>query len=248
MEVLNALGINLGYLFVQIFNFLIMFVVLRAWAYRPIVAALENRRNSIEQGLIDAREAAEARANAEKEANKILAEAQAKASEVVRAATERAEAAGRDIQAMAEAEAAQTKETALAEAAVERDRMLSDVRGQIAALSMAATQKLVGEAMDEKRQHALLEEFFSGVKAGKVVVLEGQTLAGGSAEVTSALPLTEPEQEAVKTDVLSKIGDHASVTFRVDPKILGGLVIRVGDKVLDNSVAGQLEALRQSLS
>jgi ATP synthase F1 delta subunit len=93
-----------------------------------------------------------------------------------------------------------------------------------------------------------LDEFFSGVKAGKVTVLEGESLTGASAEITSALPLTEGEQDTVKEDVLSKIGDHASVTFRVNPKILGGLVIRVGDKVFDNSVAGQLDALRQNLS
>ncbi len=244
---MDALGINLGYLLVQIFNFAILFLVLTAWVYRPIVNMIENRRASIEKGLEDAHVAAEARANAEAEANKVVAEAQAKASEVVREATERAESVGRDIKAMADAEAAQAKEAALAEVAVERDRILSDVRGQIAALAMAATQKLVGEAMDEKRQHALLDEFFSGVKAGKVVVLEGKAITGASAEITSALPLTDQEQDTVKKDVLSKIGEHASVTFRVDPNILGGLVIRIGDKVLDNSVAGQLEALRQNL-
>jgi F-type H+-transporting ATPase subunit b len=68
-----------------------------------------------------------------------------------------------------------------------------------------------------------------------------------SAEVTSALPLTENEQVNVKQDVLAKIGSQATVTFRVDPSILGGLVIRIGDKVLDNSVAGQLGELRQYL-
>jgi F-type H+-transporting ATPase subunit b len=238
----------LGYLLVQIFNFAIMFVVLRAWAYRPVVKALENRRISIEQGLQDARVAAEARANAEEAAKGILADAQAKASEVVREATQRADEAGRDVQTAAENEAVKIRESALAEAQVERDRILSDVRGQIAALAMAATQKLVGETLDEKRQHALLNEFFSGVKTGKVLVLEGVKLAGASAEVTSALPLTDDEQATVKDDVLAKIGDQASVAFRVDPSILGGLLIRVGDKVIDNSVAGKLEELRQNLT
>jgi F-type H+-transporting ATPase subunit b len=248
LEVLNALGINLGYLFVQIFNFLIMFVVLRAWAYKPIVRALENRRVSIEQGLEDARIAAEARENAEKEAEKILAEAQAKASEVVREASGRAEEAGKDITAAAEAEGVNILQEARSEAEVERDRLLADVRGQIGSLAIAAAQKLVGESLDEQRQHALIDEFFSGVKAGKVVVLEGTELQGAAAEITSALPLTETERETFKKDVLTKIGQQATVTFRVDPSILGGLVIRVGDKMVDNSVAGQLEALRQSIS
>jgi F-type H+-transporting ATPase subunit b len=248
LEVLNALGINLGYLFVQIFNFAIMFVVLRAWAYRPIVTALENRRISIEQGLEDARIAAEARANAEEEAKKILADAQAKASEVVREATQRAESVGQDIQSAAENEARNIRESAITEAQVERDRILSDVRSQIGALAMAATQKLVGETLDEQRQHTLLQEFFSGIKSGSIVVLENAQFTGSSAEITSALPLTEEEQSTVKKQVLSKVGDQASVVFRVDPSILGGLVIRVGDKVLDNSVAGKLEDLRQSLA
>ena len=79
------------------------------------------------------------------------------------------------------------------------------------------------------------------------LLLEGEQVGGASAEVTSALPLTGEEKEAVKQDVLSKIGDQATVTFRVDPAILGGLVIRVGDKILDGSVSGQLESMRQSL-
>jgi F-type H+-transporting ATPase subunit b len=244
---MERLGINLGFLLFQIFNFTIIALVLYAVAYKPIVNMLEERKKKIAQGYEDAQVAAEARANAEKEAEKVLAEAQAQASQVVREATERAETAGKEVVAEYEAEAAKAKEASLAEAAVERDRMLADVRGQIAALAMAATQKLVGETLDEKRQHALIDEFFSGVKAGKVVVLEGADLAGATAEITSALPLTDAEQATVKQDILTKIGDQATVAFRVDPSILGGLIIRVGDKVLDNSVAGQLEEMRQKL-
>ena len=89
-------------------------------------------------------------------------------------------------------------------------------------------------------------EFFAGVKSGKVQVLEGAQISGQSAEVTSALPLTADEQASVKKDVLAKSG-AAEVAFRVDPSILGGLVIRVGDKVMDGSVAGKLEGLRANL-
>jgi len=114
-------------------------------------------------------------------------------------------------------------------------------------MAMAATQKLIGEALDEKRQHALINEFFSGVQDGKVVVLADAALTGSTAEVTSALPLTDEEQAILKKDILSTAGDQVSVAFQVDPSIMGGLVIRVDDQVLDNSVAGQLEELRQKL-
>lgn len=244
---MEKLGINLGFFIFQVLNFLVLVVLMYAFAYRPILNMLDNRKKKIAQGLEDARVAAEARANAEKEARDIIAKAQADANHKIREATERAESAAREVQAQAEADATKARASALAEAALERDRVLADLRGQIAALAMAAAQRLIGEALDERRQHALIEEFFSGVRSGKVMVLEGEGLSGASAEITSALPLTASEQEAVKSDILSKVGSQATVTFRVDPSILGGLVVRVGDKVLDGSVSGQLEGLRQSL-
>ncbi|OGN94113.1 MAG: ATP synthase F0 subunit B [Chloroflexi bacterium RBG_13_48_10] len=242
------LGLNLGFLLFQIFNFTVLCILLYAWAYKPILKMLDNRKKKIAQGLEDARIASEARANAEQDAAKLLAEAQVKANQVVRESTDRAEAAALEIRAAAEAEVTKEREAALADIQVERDRMLGDLRTQVAALAIAAAQKLVGESLDEKRQHALINEFFSGVRDGNVVVLEGARLSGATAEVTSALPLSTDEMDAVKTDILSKVGSQATISFRVDPNILGGLVIRVGGKVLDASVAGQLESLRQSIS
>jgi len=244
---LEALGLNLGFLFVQIFNFLIIFIMLRAFVFNPIVDLLNKRRASIAQGLQDAQVAAEARENAEKDAEEILAKAQTEANLKIREASERAEKASKEILAEAEVETAKVREAALVDAKLERERVLADVRGQVAALAIAAAQKLVGEALDEKRQHALLGEFFSGVQSGKVVLLEDVSLSGASAEITSALPLTDEEKEIVRKDIISKVGSQ-TVTFRIDPTILGGLVIKVGDKVLDSSVSGQLASLEQSLS
>jgi len=237
---MEALGINFGLLIVQIIAFAIVFLTLNAWVYQPMLDMMETRKQKIAQGLEDARVASEARANAEKEAAKVLAEAQAEAGKVVREATERAASAGKDVKAAAEADAAKAREAAMVEAELERNRILGDLRGQVAALAIAAANKLVGETLDEKKQRALIDEFFSGVKGGKVVVAEG--LTGDSAVVTSALPLTSDEQNSVKKSVSVK-----EVSFKVDPSILGGLVIKVGDKVLDGSVAGKLEGLRQTL-
>ena len=243
---MEALGINLGLLIVQIIAFIIVFLTLNAWVYQPMLNMMETRRQKIAQGLEDARVAAEARASAEKEAAKIIVDAQTESSNVVREATERAAVAGQDVKAAVEAEAAKARQAAVAEAEIERNRVLGDLRSQVASLAIAAANKLVGEALDEKKQRALLDEFFSGVKSGKLVVLGEADFKGESAQVTSALPLSKDEEESVKREVLAKAGAK-EVHFRVDPSILGGLVIRVGDKVLDSSVAGKLEGLRQSL-
>jgi F-type H+-transporting ATPase subunit b len=244
---MDKLGLNLGYFLFQVFNFTILVILLYAWAYRPIFKALETRKKKIAQSLDDARVAGEARAHAESEAASVLAEAQSKAAHIVNEATNRAEKAVLEVKAEAEGQITKDKELALVDAYQERDRILGEVRGQIAALAIAAAQKLIGEALDEKRQRTLIDEFFSGVKAGRVTVLEDATLVGTGAEVTSALPLTEQEQAVVRSDVLKRLGPEAKVNFRVDPAILGGLVIRVGGKVMDASIAGQLAGLRQNL-
>ena len=227
---MDALGINLGMLIIQIFAFAIVMLTLNAWVYKPMINMMETRKQKIAQGLEDARVAAEARADAQKEADKIRAEAQAEAAKIVREATERATVAGQDVKAAAEAEAAKARDAATAEAELERNRILGDLRGQVAALAIAAANKLVGEALDDKKQHALLNEFFSGVKSGKIVILDDASFKGESAEVTSALPLNPDEESTVRQEVLARVGAK-DIAFRVDPSILGGLVIKVGDKV-----------------
>ena len=243
---MEALGFNLGFLILQILAFIILFLTLNAWVYQPMLNMMENRKHKIAQGLEDSLVAAQAREDAEKQASKIIGDAQTEASKIVAEATERAAAAGRDVKDAAEAEAAKTREAAIAEAEVERNRVLGDLRGQVASLAIAAANKLVGETLDEKKQHALLNEFFSGVKSGKVVVLDNANFRGETAEVTSALPLNQEEENKVCQELFATVGAK-DVNFRVDPSILGGLVIKVGDKVLDGSVAGKLEGLRQSL-
>jgi F-type H+-transporting ATPase subunit b len=159
---LEALGINLGYLFVQILNFAIIFVVLRVWVYKPILGLLERRRERIAQGLEDARVAAEARANAEKEAQALLGRAQADANQKVRESAERAEQVAREIHAAAEKDAAAVRAAAAGEAEQARSAALGELRGQVAALAIAAAQKLIGESLDEKRQRHLVQEFSLG--------------------------------------------------------------------------------------
>ena len=165
----------------------------------------------------------------------------------MRDSSSRAEEIAKEIRAEAEKEAVKIREAALEEAQQAKEQALGELRGQIAALAISAAQKVIGASLDEKRQRNLIDEFFSGIKSGKVVLMEGEEVAGASAEVTSALPLTEKEQDVVRKDVVSKLGENATISFRVDPSILGGLIVRVGDRILDGSVAGKLDDLRQTL-
>ena len=248
---MEGLGINLGYLIVQILNFAILMVIIIAWVINPVMGLLKKRREAISQGLEDAKVANEARTRSEEEAAKIIDEAQHKAADIMREANERAEKIDQELKGAANKEISTQREAMLAEVESERNRMLQQLRGQVASLAISAAQKLIGESLDQARQQKLVEEFFSGIKTGKVVVLGDAALKGEDVVVTSALPLSEQEQSVIKKDVVTNMQLAASesvhVEFRVDPSILGGLVIRVGDQIIDGSVSGQLSELRERL-
>lgn len=246
---MEQLGINPIFLLSQIVNFAVLAFLLRRFAYQPILNVLDQRRERIEKGLEDARLTEEARANAETERQEILAAARVEAQGIVAEANQRGEAQAAKLVAEAQAQAQDMLEEARADAQAERDRMLSEIRGQISALAIAATNQLIGASLDERRQMELVDAFFSGVKAGKVKVAEKVgALSGAKAVVTSALPLTEADYKAYRSYLQGQLGADATVEFKTDPSILGGVVLRVGNVVVDDSVSGKLGALRQSLT
>ena len=67
------------------------------------------------------------------------------------------------------------------------------------------------------------------------------------AEVVSAVPLDDAQQQRVQDLLEGMIGNEIRLTSRVEPEILGGLVIRVGDRVLDGSTRTKLNAMRRGL-
>ncbi|MCS7238013.1 MAG: ATP synthase F1 subunit delta [Thermoguttaceae bacterium] len=68
-----------------------------------------------------------------------------------------------------------------------------------------------------------------------------------AAEVTTAFPLDAQEQALVVQAVREMVGKEPILTYRVDPQLIGGIVVRIGDKVYDASVAGQLRSLAQQI-
>ena len=68
------------------------------------------------------------------------------------------------------------------------------------------------------------------------------------AEVTTAEPLNPARVDDLTQRIARATGRTVTVTTRVDPSILGGIVTRIGSTVYDGSVAAQLQAIRNTLS
>ncbi len=66
------------------------------------------------------------------------------------------------------------------------------------------------------------------------------------ASVTSAIELSAEQKEKIAAELRQRYGD-VHVTYHVDPTLIGGLIIRVGDQVLDNSLRARLSAIQRLL-
>lgn len=66
--------------------------------------------------------------------------------------------------------------------------------------------------------------------------------------VSSAVSLNKEEQAALSGRLEARFSQELDLRFEVEPSLLGGVIARVGDKIIDGSVKGKLEALKQTLS
>lgn len=68
------------------------------------------------------------------------------------------------------------------------------------------------------------------------------------AEVTTAVALDPGQRDRIAQTLSQRLGGEVHTTLRQDPQILGGLVIRIGDRVIDGSVRARLEQLQAALA
>jgi F-type H+-transporting ATPase subunit delta len=66
-------------------------------------------------------------------------------------------------------------------------------------------------------------------------------------EVTSAVVLTDDQRAALASRLEAQYGAGLEIQYRLDPAILGGLIVRVGDKLIDGSLATRVAAMRHTL-
>ncbi len=155
---MEKLGINLSMLVSQLVNFTLMVVLLTILLYKPIQRMLAERRDRIAKSMADVDAAREAAARAQQDYDRHIAEAQRKAQEIIGQAAQAGEKVRAEIEAEARREADAIRQKAHEEAAAEKARLLSEVQSQIATLSMAATEKVLGRAVDSAAQRQLVDQ------------------------------------------------------------------------------------------
>lgn len=68
-----------------------------------------------------------------------------------------------------------------------------------------------------------------------------------TAEITAAQSLTDAQQGALTEQLRRVVGSRVAIDVRVDPNLLGGMVVKIGSRMVDGSIKGQLQRLQLSM-
>jgi len=122
----------------------------------------------------------------------------------------------------------------------------SDAKKAIAAVAKAMkldalTTKTLGVLADNRRlnQTAAVARAFSVLAAAH----RGEV----TAEVTSAHALNAAQMKALSANLKTRVGSDVAIQTKVDPSILGGLTVRIGSQMIDNSIKTRLNTLANAM-
>lgn len=151
----------------QIFNFLILAAILTKFAYKPLMKVLKEREDQIAKS-IESAEADELKAQELlKEYHDQLATARIQAQEIVDKAIKRAQEEREAHINETKREIDQMRKAAQAEIVHERERAVAQLKGEVVALSMAAT-KIIGSNIDTAANDRLIGEFIDKLDKDKM--------------------------------------------------------------------------------
>jgi len=142
----------------QVISFVIVALLLRRFAYKPIIAVLEERRRRIEEGQLNAEKIQKQLAEAEQRYAEILAKANAEAQRMIDEARESSAHLAERKQQEAIAAAEQIIAKAREASAIEHERTMESLKRELGRLVVDTTAKVTGKVLTPEDQQRLQEE------------------------------------------------------------------------------------------
>src|SRR5438067_8928208 len=157
-ETADTFGWNWKVFLSQVISFCIVAFLLRRFAYKPILAVLEDRRRKFEEGQLNAEKIRKELAEAEKRYQEIVAKANADAQRMIDEARESSSHLAERKQQEAITAAEQILAKAKEAAALEHERQMQTLKRELGGLVVDATAKVSGKVLTPEDQRRLQEE------------------------------------------------------------------------------------------
>jgi F-type H+-transporting ATPase subunit b len=161
MDLLNP---SIGLVFWMMISFTILLIILRKFAWKPILGSLKKREDSINNALSSAKEAEKKLATLKSENETLLAEARKERDAMLREAREAKEKIINDAKTIAQEEAARLTASARENINNEKMKAVTELRNQVAILSVEIAEKILKEKMsDSAKQTEVMENILKEV-------------------------------------------------------------------------------------
>jgi F-type H+-transporting ATPase subunit b len=157
----GTLGLNVPGLLWHAFNFLLLFVLLRLFLFKPVVGMLDARATRVRESMEQAEQARRAADQAEADRQALLAETRRQAEQIRATADEQAKRILADAEARAKERQQQIENQAEASARQIEERVMAQVRAQLADLVVTAVDRVTRQALDTNAQRGLVQQFLS---------------------------------------------------------------------------------------
>jgi F-type H+-transporting ATPase subunit b len=164
----STLGLNLPGLIWHAINFIVLFLLLRQFLFKPVVGMLDARAQRVRESMDQADQARRAAEQAEADRQALLAETRREAEQIRARADEQAKRILADAEARAQERQHQIEAQAEASARQIEERVMSQVRAQLADLVVTAVDRVTRGALDSdtNAQRALVQQFLTTSGAG----------------------------------------------------------------------------------
>jgi len=154
----ETFGFDVWIFLSQVISFVIVALVLRQFAYKPILKVLEERRQRIAEGLLNAEKIKQQLAEAEQRHAEILTKANAQAQKMIDEARESAAHVAERKQQEAVAAAEQIMAKAREASAIEHERTMTELKRELGRLVVNTTAKVTGKVLTTEDQKRLQDE------------------------------------------------------------------------------------------
>jgi F-type H+-transporting ATPase subunit b len=158
---MGALGINIYALLAQLVAFLVLFLVLRQFAFPALTKTLDERQTKIKEGIDNAERASQAIKDAEKRVEALMNEARLESQKVIAGATQAAERLKADIEHQAQQRGREIEQQAAKRIEQQIAQAKAELRAHVADLSIAAAERVIGQSLDTATNRRLVDEFVS---------------------------------------------------------------------------------------
>ena len=249
------LNLDVWTIIFQIINFLVLAAALYYLLFRPVMRGVKERAAEKERLARELAQEREEAAGLRTQLEARLAHANEEAAAIIATKREQVEAERKAFLQEAQTEVERILTEAHADAHRLRQQTVDESHADLLDAVLEISGGVIGRAAPPEGHDALVQQLSDRIwELGRSEMERVETFRRSlgdrtpTAYVTTARPLS-PEQQGLLARTFTALADrHVNLELKTDPALAAGIRVRLGDTIVDHSIAGQLADLRESVS